>query len=144
MSAVAAYPTNVYPDPVRRDVDPSTFGFDPRLPIEIALKTAPLPAICEAYGLDRESFAELACNPLFIKAYEEAVIEVKKDGVTFRKKAQLQADALLNKSWEIIHADGTPSAVKADLIKSTVRWAGWDSKPGEGVAGAQFAIQINL
>lgn len=128
----------------RNHVDPSTFGFDAKLPFELALKTAPVAVICEAYGLDRQAFAELAADPIFIQAFEEAKAEVAKNGVSFKMKAQLQADALLATSWEIIHNDATPSAVRAGLIRDTVRWAGWDNKQGEGVAGNQFQININL
>lgn len=54
--------------------------------------------------------------------------ELDKDGVTFKLKARLQAEAMLETSWALIHSPATPAAVKAGLIKDTVRWAGYDSR----------------
>jgi hypothetical protein len=72
---------------------------------------------------------------------------VKKEGMSFRLKARLQAEELLKTSWRLIHAptDEVPPSVKADLVKATMRWAGYDNK--ETAAGAVnngFNIQINL
>ena len=126
--------------------DPSELGFPPTLPIEIALRTAPLDRIQEAYGYTDEEWAALRYNPLFIKALTITVEELKKDGVSFKLKARLQADGLLKKSWEMIHAhhDIVPPNVKADLIKHTVRWAGLDAEKGGGVNGGGNNLSIHI
>lgn len=129
-------------DPLK---DPAAIGFPPMLPIELAMHVDTPQNICMAYNIDFAEFAELTQNPLFQKAYNDAIDELKKDGVSFRMKAKMQAEKLLEKSWRLIHDDATPTTVQADLIKSTVRWAGYDFKSGEGVGiGNTFAIQINL
>jgi hypothetical protein len=128
---------------VVRPEDPSELGFDPMLPIELALRTAPVPEICAAYGIDRDQLVALTQDPVFAKAYNNARDELQKDGMGFRIKARMQAEALLGKSWAMIHADGTPTAVKADLIKSTIRWAGLEPK-GDGAGGVNGAFQINI
>jgi hypothetical protein len=134
-------PGTVYPV---RPSDPSRIGFPAMLPIELALRTGSVREICDAYNLTREDFAALVQDPAFAKAYQTAVEDVQKDGVSFRMKARMQAEELLAKSWAIIHASETPSTVKADLIKSTVRWAGYEVKTGEALAGNAFQININL
>jgi hypothetical protein len=126
--------------------DPATIlGFPPMLPVELAMHVDTPQRICAAYGIDFAEFAELTQNPVFQLAYNNAVDELKKDGVSFRLKAKMQAEKLLEKSWQLIHDVATPTTVQADLIKSTVRWAGYDAtKTGEVGIGNTFAIQINL
>jgi hypothetical protein len=67
--------------------------------------------------------------------------------MSFKLKARLQAEELLKTSWRLIHApaEEVPSSVKADLLKATMRWAGYDIKE-QAVAGGGNAlnIQINL
>jgi hypothetical protein len=121
-------------------------GFPPMLPVELAMRVAPVPEICAAYGITKDEFVALTDDPTFIKAYQDAKEALQKDGMSFRLKARLQADALLKKSWLLIHDESTPTTVKADLIKSTVRWAGLEPKgdgPGAGLGNA-FQININL
>ena len=128
-----------------RPFDPSLLGFPPMLPIELALRTAPVSTICAAYDIDKDELVRLAQDPVFAKAYNDARSALQKDGMSFRMKARMQAEELLKKSWSMIHNDATPTAVKADLIKSTVRWAGLEPKTDAGGAlGSAFQININL
>lgn len=78
-----------------------------------------------------------------LAAYRE---EVRTKGLTFRVKARAQAEELLKTSWILIHDPVVSPAVKADLIKSVVRWAGLETPPKEeGVGGAGgVTITINL
>jgi hypothetical protein len=124
--------------------DPAKLGFPPMLPFELAMRIDSVPNICKAYGIDKDDFAELIDNPLFVAAYEHAREELQKDGVSFRIKAKLQAEALLAKSWALIHSPDTPNTVKADLIKSTVRWAGYEPKQTDGAGAGTNAFQINI
>jgi hypothetical protein len=125
--------------------DPAYLGFPPMLPIELAMRVAPVQEICAAYSIDKDEFVALTEDPIFIKAYAAAKEELQKDGVSFRLKAKVQAEELLKKSWALIHSDQTPSNIKADLIKATVRWAGYDMKEGTGQGiGNAFQININL
>lgn len=129
-------------DPAR---DPAKLGYPPTLPIEIALKTAPLSRIREEYGYTEEEWAELKFNPNFREDLSKAIQTVKVEGMSFRLKARLQAEEMLKTSWRLIHDPATAAAVKADLIKSTMRWAGYDNKESAiSGGGVGFAIQINL
>lgn len=127
--------------------DPSELGYPPMLPIELAMRIAPVDEICGAYGITLQEFEAMTQDPLFIQAFRNAKDALSKDGMSFKIKAKMQAEALLQKSWAIIHDPSTPSAVKADLIKHTVRWAEYEPKPsaaGPGGLGAAFQININL
>jgi hypothetical protein len=82
----------------------------------------------------------------FLKKVEACREEVHTKGLTFRVKARAQAEELLKTSWLLIHDPVVSPAVKADLIKSTVKWAGLDTGPaaGDGTAAGGVTITINL
>lgn len=128
--------------------DPAGLGYPPTLPIEIALRTAPLARIQEEYGYTDEEWMALRDDPVFLRDLASAVEMVREEGMSFKLKARLQADELLKTSWRLIHAakEDVPSSVKADLIKATMRWAGYEEKPGVNAAqaGTALNIQINL
>jgi hypothetical protein len=78
-----------------------------------------------------------------IDSYRE---EIRDKGLTFRVKARAQAEELLTTSWRLIHDPEIAASVKADLIKSTVKWGGLEVKSDENTsaAGAGVSITINL
>ena len=82
----------------------------------------------------------------FLQKVETYREEVRTKGLTFRVKARAQAEELLKTSWLLIHDPIVSPAVKADLIKSTVKWAGLDTtSPNEGQNNAGgVTITINL
>lgn len=128
-----------------RPANPSVLGWPPMLPFELAMRQHPPKVICKAYGIDKEEFETLVDDPHFAKAYTDAVEGLRKEGMSFRIKARLQAEAMLDKSWKMVMDESTPNTIKADLIKSTVRWAGYEPKgPEVGAGGSAFMIQINL
>jgi hypothetical protein len=85
-------------------------------------------------------------DPVFLKRVESYRDEVREKGLTFRLKARAQAEELLTTSYMLIHDPAVSPAVKADLIKSTVKWAGLEPKNNEdqnaSVGGVK--IMINL
>lgn len=126
--------------------NPAEIGaYPPTLPVEIALRVAPLRDICAAYNISHEEWLELKNDPVFQRDLTAAVEMVKKDGMSFKLKAQLQADELLKTSWKMIHApaDEVPASVRADLLKFTVRAAGY-AEPAEKVNANQNNLQINI
>lgn len=85
-------------------------------------------------------------DPVFLKKVEHYQSEIKEKGLTFRLKARAQAEELLTTSYMLIHDPGVSPAVKADLIKSTVKWAGLEPKdtPQGESNGGGVRITINL
>jgi hypothetical protein len=141
----ANIPAICRPTPRRVDMDdPALLGFPPTLPLELALGEIPRNEILTAYRLTPESWEELRKNPVFQKAVRDAIELLQRDGMSFRVKARMQSEALLETSWKIIHSTQTPSAVKADLIKHTHRIAGFEPKNNEVGAGNNLQININL
>lgn len=126
--------------------NPALLGYPPTLPIEVALRTAPIKTICEAYKISREEWEQLRVHPLFIADVQAAMQTLKEEGMSFTVKARLQAEELLKTSWQMIQSMATPPTVRADLIKFTIRAAGLD-KSAEKVSQqdpARFAPQLNI
>lgn len=127
---------------------PAGVFFARTLPFEIVMRTGTLEEIREAYKYSEEEFGYLMSDPVFIAAIQSAAEQVKDEGVTFKLKAQMQADALLDKSWQMIHDPKTPPSVAASLLKETIGWAGYaakDEKPAAtGPVGPSFSITIDM
>ena len=127
--------------------NPAEMGAYPAtLPVELALRVDTTENICRAYGINQEQWNALRSDPVFQIDLARAVSMVKKDGMSFKLKAQMQAEELLKTSWTMIHdVEDTPPSVRADLLKFTVRAAGY-AEPAEkaGATGNTLQIQINL
>lgn len=130
----------------QRDRDPAKAAWPASLVLELALRTSSPQELKEHYNFTDEEWAALRYNPIFIRDLEETCEMIKKEGNSFKVKARFQAEAMLDTSWKLVHAPGSevPPNVKADLIKTTFRVAGFDNK--DAVAGSSNAlnIQINL
>lgn len=126
--------------------DPATLGWPPTLPIELALKTASPAELQAEYGYTNDEWKALKHNPDFLADLASAIEMVRKEGMSFKLKARLQAEELLKTSWRLIHAptDEVPPSVKADLIKATARWAGYDNKETASGGTNANALQINI
>jgi hypothetical protein len=127
--------------------DPSRLGYPPTLPIEIALCVSPVSEICEAYDISPDRWSLLIHDKLFVEDLKRAKDMVAKEGMSFRLKAMLQSEQLLSTVWAMIHDKHTPATVKADLIKSVVKWGDLEPKNnvGTGTEGAAgFSININF
>lgn len=139
---IADLPVPFRPDTRRIALDdPSLIGFPPTLPLELALQETPRNELLVAYGYDAATWNALRNNPIFQKAVIDATEMLQREGMTFRAKARMQAEELLQTSWHLIHNKDTPPAVKADLIKSTWKVAGLE--PKETLA-ATTPLQINI
>lgn len=84
-------------------------------------------------------------DSVYLKKVESYRAEIVEKGMTFKLKARAQAEELLTTSWTMIHSPETSSAVKADLIKSTVKWGGLEtSNANTEDASGGVKITINL
>lgn len=83
-------------------------------------------------------------DPVFLKKVESLRDEVRDKGLTFKMKARAQAEELLTTSWVLIHDPTTSPAVKADLIKSTVKWAGLEPKNDQVTTEASGGVKITI
>jgi len=121
-----------------------------RLAFDIALRLEgsgeDLNEIIQRHRINASDLFTYNTDPVFLKKVESYRNDIRDKGMTFRLKARAQAEELLTTSWLLIHSPDVSPAVKADLIKSTVKWGGLEPK-GETVdtAGANSVkITINL
>ena len=121
-----------------------------RLAFDIALTLEgsgePLSDIIKRHNITSSDILTFNSDPVFLRKIEHFRTEVREKGITFKLKAKAQAEELLTTSWLLIHDPGVSPAVKADLIKSTVKWAGLEPKDSQDSvqAGGGVKITINL
>lgn len=121
-----------------------------RLAMDIALvlehSGEPLEDVLERHHLDVDDLGRFNADRVFLMKVGHLRGEIRDKGMTFRLKARAQAEELLTTSWTLIHSPDVSAAVKADLIKSTVKWGGLEPRGdvmvGEG--GGGVSITINL
>ena len=83
-------------------------------------------------------------DKVFLKKVEHYRGEIQEKGLTFKLKARAQAEELLTTSWMLIHDPAVSPAVKADLIKSTVKWGGLEPKTEVGTEGGAGGVRITI
>lgn len=119
-------------------------AFDVALTLEGSGET--MQEIVARHNISANDILAFNADPIFLKKVEHYRGEVRDKGLTFKLKARAQAEELLTTSWLLIHDPAVSAAVKADLIKSTVKWAGLEPK-GDTVdsgGGGGVKITINL
>jgi hypothetical protein len=119
-------------------------AFDVALLLENSGDT--LDELLKRHRLTPENLLSYKKDPVFLRQVDQYRDEIQTKGVTFKLKARTQAEELLLTSWDLIHHPEVSAAVKADLIKSTVKWAGLEPKgdfPTEN-GGGGVRITINL
>jgi len=121
-------------------------GFPSTLPIEVALGTAPIPDLLKAYKINPMDWEAISSSALFQRTVDRARNYIaKNENAAFKLKARIQAEALLDTSYLMIHDESTPAAVRADLIKQTMKWGDYtDTNEKPSAAGAGFQININF
>lgn len=102
--------------------------------------------ICEAYSLQFPQLEAIKKHPSFKNRLGKLTEELQKEGVSFKLKAQMQAEELLKTSFAMIHDEDVDPKVREKLIANTVRWAGYDNKAAEaaGSGGPGITISIDL
>ena len=135
------YHSPMYPSPVQTKWN-DRFAFDLALLLEGSGEK--LDELLERHEFEAADLLVFNKDSLFLKKVEAYREEVRTKGLTFRVKARAQAEELLKTSWLLIHDPIVSPAVKADLIKSTVKWAGLDTAPAGDGAGAAGGVTISI
>lgn len=121
-----------------------------RLAFDIALTLEgsgePIAEVVQRHRIQPADLLVFKQDPVFLRKVEHYRTEIRDKGITFKLKARAQAEELLTTSWLLIHDPAVSPTVKADLIKSTVKWAGLEPKdaaPADS-GGGGVKITINL
>jgi hypothetical protein len=119
-------------------------AFDVALTLEGSGDT--LQEVITRHNISANDILSFNADPIFLKKVEGYRTEVREKGLTFKLKARAQAEELLTTSWLLIHDASVSPAVKADLIKSTVKWAGLEPKDAgpqdNGTGGVKITINL--
>ena len=119
-----------------------------RLAFDIALtwegSGETLQEVMTRHNITANDILTFNADPIFLKKVEHYREEVREKGLTFKLKARAQAEELLTTSWMLIHDQAVSPAVKADLIKSTVKWGGLEPKNVETDVGANGGVRITI
>jgi hypothetical protein len=120
-----------------------------RLAFDVALTLEgsgePLNEVIARHRISTSELLGFNADPVFLRRVEHYRTEVRDKGLTFRLKARAQAEELLTTSYLLIHDPAVSPAVKADLIKSTVKWAGLEPKENvqtDGSGGVKITINL--
>lgn len=131
--------------------DPSEFGWPVSLPMELAMGEASVREICLSYGLGKADWEHLKTIPAFVEALTEAHTILKEEGAVFKAKIKAQAQGMLARNWQLVHAsvEAVPAHVQADLIKFTIKAAGYDASieqkaKAAGIVNNANAFSINI
>lgn len=128
-------------NPVGNDANPQ---WDKRLLVDVAIGTQE-DMILDAYGLTAHAYQAILEDLGFQRALAILKKELQKDGMSFKLKAQLQAEAMLEEHWMLVHDRDIPPETRRKAIADTVRWAGFDNNANMGgMGGGGFTINIDL
>ena len=98
--------------------------------------------LCEELGVSPDQAEMWEKDTWFgerVRFWREEIIK----GLGFRLKARIQAEEMLDTSFDLVHNPDVPPQTKADLIKATVKWAGLEPTSSElGGPGASAGVSI--
>ena len=103
-----------------------------------------LDEVIERHKIKAEDIITYNKDQVFLKKVESYRNEIRDKGMTFKVKARAQAEELLTTSWTLIHSPDVSAAVKADLIKSTVKWGGLEPKNDVLTEGGSDGVKITI
>lgn len=119
-----------------------------RLAFDLALRLEgsgdPLDDILQRHNITTNDLIKFNKDTTFHKKISDFRDEIRDKGITFKLKARAQAEELLKTSWLLIHDPGVSPSVKADLIKSTVKWAGLEPKPDATTESNTGGVKITI
>lgn len=133
----------------RMDLSPFNYTkWSDRLAFDLALllegSGEDIKELIQRHKISESDLLVFSKDPVFLKKVEHYRSEVKEKGLTFRMKARAQAEELLVTSWTLIHSPDVSAAVKADLIKQTVRWGGLEPKDSTDISASGGGVRITI
>lgn len=124
----------------------SSNPWDPRLVVDLALGIEPLEDILTRYGLSEVQYNRLVEVPTFRRDLGMTMREVRENGLSFHKKAAVQAESYLQDVDDIVQDKSVAASVRLSAITSCVLWGKLLPKEekGEAQGGTQVNLQINF
>jgi hypothetical protein len=118
--------------------------WDPRLVVDLALAIDPLEEILQRFTLTEAHYERLLTIPAFRRDLALTMRELRENGVTFSKKAAVQAEAYLLDLDEMVQDRSIAASTRLDAIKSVVAWGKLDPKNDKATGDVNQGVQVNL
>ena len=122
--------------------DLSTKMWSNALPMDVALGIYQPEDLYELHNLNEEQLRVYLNHPLFQQEVAELRREMKDTGATFKAKARVLAEHLIDRMYDIIANEDTSPAIRMKGIENVVRWAGYDRKPVDDTPEVAQATQV--
>lgn len=101
--------------------------------------------VASRYGYSDQDWDVISKTPAFVKAVSTAKAEMDRNGTTFKLKASVMADALLDDMFSTAMKADVPLKDKATALSLLTRVAELEPKTNTQVqAGPGFSITINI
>lgn len=137
-------------DNVQWDILPALAGpvsWSPKMAFDMAMGACDA-ELQERYELESDEYLRIVQHPAFRQEVNEYIQDVRKNGVTFKAKARLQAEEYLAVVDSIVMNPLINPTTRLDAVKSMVKWGELEpvaaSAASSGHAQPAFNIQINL
>ena len=115
------------------------------LPFEVALGVHSLDEILTSHGLDTDDWEILTRNTSFRKELIAAQKEVAETGLSFQRKAAIQAEMYLSDIDALMCGSETAPSIKLEIFKTLAKYGNLEPAPAKEQDNAStFNIQINF
>jgi hypothetical protein len=117
----------------------------PKMVMEIALGVREPEDIAAEHGFSLTQWEDLKVVPSFIKQVEDKKLELKSSGVTFKMKAAVAAEDIMEDVYLKAKEEDSSFHVQLEALKFFARAAGLEAPAKEqSQAGSGFSVVINL
>jgi hypothetical protein len=117
---------------------------DPKFILEVASGLVEPAQLAEAYGYTPEEWLFLKNHDPFVKQVDAKKAELKAGGFTFRMKAAIAAEDILEETYLKAKEKDSSFHTQLEFLKFVARAAGIDAPVREQATGTAFSISINL
>lgn len=117
---------------------------DPKFILEVASGLIEPAQLAENYGYTPEEWLFLKEYDPFVKQVDAKKAELKAGGFTFRMKAAIAAEDILEEAYRKAKEKDSSFHTQLEFLKFTARAAGIDAPVREANVGSSFSISINL
>lgn len=117
---------------------------DPRMIYDLATGMEDPDEVAKRYGFEGEEWDQLAQRPELIREVKQQAAELAKNGTTFKNKARLLTNSMLDDLYKAAMREDVPVKDKAQALLAVTKLAGLDAPAAVTAQGAGFSITINL
>lgn len=118
--------------------------WDPRMIVDLALNIEPLGSILECYGVDQATYDHLCTVPSFRRDLAVTMRELRENGLSYAKKAAVQAESYLLDVDEMIQDKSVPSSTRLSAIQWVTKMGRLEPREEKVDAGGASGTTVNL